>query len=144
MSSILPVCSIGIKTAHCLILNLMLCHSVNIVTVRCDDHGVDHIWLFYIDRIQDRIEQILNITVFQVTPPSCHVSQHMCCSGSWVIVVCLDLCPSGRVHAAFDWIHAILAKCMNWTCLPIPCSTKEDFNIYNAFLRAHPKPNERH
>jgi hypothetical protein len=64
MSTMIPARCIGIETAYYLILNLMFCYSVNIGTARCGEHDFGHPWLFYIDRIQDRIEQIWNVTVF--------------------------------------------------------------------------------
>jgi hypothetical protein len=127
-----------------LILNLMLRYSANSGTARCGEHDFGHPWLFYVDRIQDRIEKTWNVTVF-----SSHTSI-LAFKPTYVVVVgigplsydstCVQV-GEPMPHLTGDMLF--LAQRMKLKCPPIPCSTKEEIKIYNAFLRAHPKPNER-
>jgi hypothetical protein len=144
MSNMLPACGIGIETAHYLILNLMSRYSVNSGTARCGEHDFGHPWLFYVDIIQDRIEQIWNVTVF-----SSHTNI-LAFKPTYFVEVgigplsydstCVQV-EEPMPHLTGDMLF--LAQRMKLKCPPIPCSTKEEFKIHNAFLRAHPKQNER-
>jgi hypothetical protein len=55
---------IGIKSAHNILLNIIFHYNVNTGIARCGEPDVGHPWNFYQDRIQYRIEEIWDCTIY--------------------------------------------------------------------------------
>lgn len=132
---------IGPRSGHYILLDLCYRYNVNAGIARCGDHDFGHPWLHFVDRIQDRVQNIWNLLIYpNHTNILAFKPTEFVAVGIGPLSYDAKYVDTGEPMAHFKGDLKFLAERMKLKCPPLPLSTKEEHVIYNNYLKSHPQP----
>jgi len=132
---------IGPRSGHYILLDLCFRYNVNAGIARCGDHDFGHPWLYFIDRIQDRVQKIWNLLIYpNHTNILAFKPTEFVAVGIGPLSYDLKYVDTGEPMPHFKGDLKFLAERMKLKCPPLPLSTKQEHLIYNDYLKSHPQP----
>jgi len=132
---------IGPRSGHYILLDLCFRYNVNAGIARCGDHDFGHPWLYFVDRIQDRVQNIWNLLIYpNHTNILAFKPTEFVAVGIGPLSYDLKYIDTGEPMAHFKGDFKFLAKRMKLKCPPLPLSTRQEYSIYNDHLKSHPQP----
>ena len=131
--------SLGARTGHYLLQLVSFRYNINTGKRRCNDHDFGHPWLHFIDRIDNRVQEIYGRAIF---PRHVNLSEfeHV---KDFVSVGIGPLCydkrfvSEGEPDKRLVGDALFVATQMKVTCPPRDIQSPEERKIFNDFLEKH-------
>ena len=136
---------LGVKTAHFVLLLLCFRYNVTSGIARCGNHDFGHFWLYLVDQIQLRIQELYNVQVYPNHAnmlPFDYEVDHVAV-GIGPLSYLPEYVTSGPPHPLLKGDIKFLAERMHLTLPPLPISSSTEKKIFNELVALNPGPSAR-